>query len=336
MEVQVSSNQSYTTKLPYVKSYPMDLEQSIRKISDCFPMLLQKVFNQTQDFLVVMLVVDLPYHQARGIKVSSLKERNISVRALTPNEAGYVNNEALLKENIVIGQETFPACWSWEKKTIYVAQYEGYGKFFNQEEHQILNLLFEMHNACQTQTLLDLHEKGKEMGKERYVRACEDIELSSAIETRKCIETMIENEQFDEEENIFELIYLDPELNYLFQQLSGHSFAIAKNYDQFFPDSCSPPYHGTWATPFDRSNPDHLKVCHQLRAILKGHLQAIFHETEDDLIEAMKEAQHLDDHLLKMVEVNLQFFREKYQQYVEREKTHPIVQIPSFSLALNQ
>ncbi|MCP5505218.1 MAG: hypothetical protein H7A41_08725 [Chlamydiales bacterium] len=336
MGTQLINSQSYATKFPYVKSYPVDLEQSIKKISDYFPMLLQKVFNQIQDFLVIMLVVDLPHDTTRGVKVSALKERSISVRALTPDGAGYVSSEALFKQNIVIGQETFPACWSWKTKTIYVAQYEGYGKFFNQEEHQILNLLFEMHNACQTQRLLGLHEKGKEMGKKRYVRACEDLELSSAKETRKCIETMIKDDEFDEEENIFKLIYLDPELNYLFQQLSGHSFAIAKNYDDFFPDSCGTPYHGTWATPFDRSNPDHLKVCEQLRAILKGHLQAIFHQTEDDLIEAMKQTQHLDDRLFKMVEVNLEFFREKYQQSVEREKTHPIVEIPSFSLPLKK
>ncbi|WP_420421685.1 hypothetical protein [Simkania sp.] len=330
MDIQVPCSQLHLTKFAHVRSYPADLEDSIQKISNHFPHLLEEISQKVGEAIKIILVVDLPVDPAKGVMISSLQERDVTV---VDAGTGYVSLEDLSMQNILIGQETSPAYWSWEKRVVFIAQFEGYGKYdlLSQSDHQVLNLLFEMHNALQTPEVLKLNEKGRELGREKYVRACEDVELSSVIKTSDCLEKMIHQKKFHSGMNFFKTLYRDSELNYLFQQLSGHSFAIARDYDKRFPCPSAAPYQGTWATPFNRENQDHVRVCEQLRAILKGHMRAVSLGDETQLKQAIEETANafdFEDELIEMVQVNLKHFQKKYGEYVEREKPARVINIP--------
>lgn len=118
MEVQRSVSQCIT-------SYPVDLASSVETIQEAFPHLLPVMKRSAGGAISVKLAVDLPVEEG-GVLLSDLRQKNISVVGLRENTAGRVAIEDLAQKNIVICQESAPACWKWSDKTIYVA-HSSYG-----------------------------------------------------------------------------------------------------------------------------------------------------------------------------------------------------------------
>ncbi len=334
MSIQFFSNQLDRKYPDYIDSYPHDFESPIKKISETFPLLFPNLRSEVGGPIRIELVVDIPHAENKGVSIVELENRGISTQGLRSNDRGIVSIEDLAKQNINIARESSPGYWYWEKRTICIAHSEGYGKydFFDQEYYQILNLLFEMQNACQTPAFRDLDRQGKTLGKDQYVRAFEDIEHDSLQMTDSRLEIMVNKGNFDQRFNLCKAAYHDPELNYLFQQLDGHSFLIAEDFESRFPHHPQKPYVGTWATPFDRQNSRDMFVCEKLREVLTAHLAAIHHNEKphlDHLLETVNVGLRFEEEWAQMVMKNLVFFQGKYNAYVQRKHPDTVVNIVS-------
>ena len=334
MSTQFISNQIDRTYPGYISSYPYDFESPIQKISETFPLLFPNLRSEVGGPIRIELVVDIPHAENEEVSIVELKSREISTRGLCSNERGIVSIADLAKQNITIGQESSSGYWYWEKRTICIAYSEGYGKydFFDQEYYQILNLLFEMQNACQTPAFQDLDSRGERLGKDQYVREFEYIECYSQQMTDCRLELMAKQGKFDRRFNLCKAAYHDPELNYLFQQLGGHSFLIAEDFESRFPHHSQKLYMGTWATPFDRQNSIDMLVCEKLREILEAHLAAIYHNEKNHLeraLEAVNAGFHCQEKWAQIVMENLVFFQKKYNAYVQRKHPDTVVNIVS-------
>jgi len=334
VSTQFLSNQLDRTYPGYIDSYPYDFESPIKKISETFPLLFPNLRSEVGGPIRIELVVDIPHAENEGVSIVELENREISTQGLCSNERGIVSIADLAKQNITIGQESSPGYWYWEKRTICIAYSEGYGKydFFDQEYYQILNLLFEMQNACQTPAFQDLNKQSETLGRDQYVRAFEDIEHYSLQMTDSRLELMANKGNFDQRFNLCRAAYRDPELNYLFQQVNGHSFLIAEDFESRFPHHSKKPYVGSWVTPFDRKNSIDLHVCEKLRKILTAHLAAIYHNEKkrlDRALETVKSGLQIEEKWAQMVMKNLVFFQKKYNAYVQRKHPDTVVNIVS-------
>jgi len=334
MSTQFISNQLFRTYPGYIDSYPYDFESPIKKISETFPLLFPNLRSEVGGPIRIELLVDIPHAENEGISTLELENRGISTRGLRSNETGIVSITDLAKQNITIAQETSPGYWYWEKRTICIAYSEGYGKydFFDQEYHQIVTLLFEMQNACQTPAFQDLNRQGETLGRDQYVRVFEDIEHYSLQMTDSRLELMANKGNFDRRFNLCKAAYHDPELNYLFQQLDGHSFLIAKDFESRFSHHSQKPYMGTWVTPFDRKNSRDMHICEKLREVLTAHLAAIYYGEKSHLesaLETINDGLRFEEKWAQVVMENLVFFQKKYKAFVQKEHPDTVVNIVS-------
>jgi len=324
MEVQRSVSQCIT-------SYPVDLAGSVETIQDAFPHLLSVIKRSAGGAISVKLAVDLPVREG-GVLLSELREKKISVEGLRGNRAGRVTIEALAEKNIVICRESAPAVWKWSDKTIYIA-HSSYGNepFYYQEYYQILNILFEMHNACQTQHFLKLTRPKRSLPKLDFVRAFEGIEHDTVILTRNRLSVLSKKGKFPQNFNTCRYTYDDAELHFMHQQLMGHAFAIAHKYDvDFFPRAKKESFHGTWATKFEERNDVHLRMREALFEILNEQLVAIAdgdRSSLDAMLNKVTIAVGSGEEWARLVMLNLNFFQGKYQEYVQRENPTVVVDI---------
>ena len=143
---------------------------------------------------------------------------------------------------------------------------------------------------------------------------------------------MQEKKLFEPRCNIYSRMYKDPELNLLLQQVgpeaqpSKHAFVIAKK----SPHHRKTPFKGTWKTEFDESNLKHRLVQSYLYTILSRHMSALAGNSREALdreIAKVREGLKFNEDWAKMVMINLQFFQEKYQEYVEAEHPETVVNL---------
>ena len=314
-----------------VASYPVEFADAVETIQEAFPDLLSRIKEAVGESISVKLVVDLPIRKG-SVLLSKLREKKISVEGLRGNTAGRVTIEALEKKNIVICEETAPATWKWSDKTIYVA-HSSYGneQVDDQEYYQILNILFEMHNASQTQHFKKLTRPKKGFTKLDFVRAFEGIEHDTVIRTRESLSMLTMSDKFIQEINIYRHIYDDAELHFMHQQLAGHSLRIAKRYDVFFfPHAKKEAFHGTWKTKFEEGNDLHQRIRENLYEILSEQLSAIAdgdRSNLDAILKKVRIAVGSGQEWARLVMLNLNFFQEKYQEYVQNENPQVVVDI---------
>ena len=315
----------------YITSCPVDLASSVEMIQEEFPYLLPVIKGAAGGAISVKLAVDLPMREG-GVLLSDLRKRNISTQGLREDTAGRVAIEDLAQKNIVICRESAPACWKWSDKTIYVA-HSSYGNepFYYQEHYQVLNILFEMHNACQTKRFLKLTDPRSRISKLDFVRAFEGIEHDTMILTRNRLNVLSRKGKFRQNFNIYRTAYDDPELHFIHQQLMGHAFAIAKKYDvDFFPHAKKESFQGTWATKFEEGNELHQRIREALYEILNEQLYAIADGDRlnlDAMLEKVRIAVDSGEEWASLVMLNLRFFQGKYQEYVQRENPAVVVNI---------
>ena len=324
MEVQRSVSQ-------YIASYPVDLASSVELIQEEFPYLLPVVKRSAEGAISVKLAVDLPMREG-GVLLSDLRKRNISTQGLREDTAGRVSIEHLAQKNIVICRESAPACWKWSDKTIYVA-HSSYGNepFYYQEYYQVLNILFEMHNACQTKQFQRLTHPKNRTSKLEFVRAFEGIEHNTVMLTRDRLKMLSDKGKFHRNFNIYRTAYDDPELHFMHQQLMGHTFAIARKYDiDFFPHAKKEAFHGTWVTKFEEGNELHQRIRETLYKILNEQLYAIAdgdRSSLDAMLEEVRIAVGSGEEWAELVMLNLKFFHGKYQEYVQKENPTVVVNL---------
>ena len=324
MEVQRSVSQRIT-------SYPVDLADSVEMIQEEFPSLLPAMQRAAGGEISIKLAVDLPIREG-GVLLSDLRKRNISVEGLKGDTRGRVAIEDLAKKNIVICRESAPACWKWSDRTIYVA-HSSYGNepFYYQGYYQVLNMLFEMHNACQTKQFQGLTCSKNRTSKLEFVRAFEDIEHNTVILTRNRLKMLSDKGKFHRNFNIYRTAYDDPELHFMHQQLMGHAFAIARKYDvDFFPHAKKEAFHGTWLTRFEEGNDLHQRIREALYEILNEQLYAISdgdRSNLDAMLEKVRLAADVGEEWASLVMRNLNFFQGKYREYVQRESPVVVVNL---------
>jgi len=314
-----------------IASYPVDLASSVELIQEEFPYLLPVVKRSAGGKISVKLAVDLPIQEG-GVLLSDLRKKNISTQGFREDLAGRISIEDLAKKNIVICRESAPACWKWSDKTIYVA-HSSYGNepFYYQEYHQVLNILFEMHNACQTKQVQRLTDPKNRASKLEFVRAFEGIEHNTVILTRNRLNVLTKKGKFHRNFNIYRTAYDDPELHFMHQQLMGHAFAIARKYDvDFFPHAKKEAFHGTWETKFEEGNDLHQRIREALYEILNEQLYAIADGDRSSLnamLEKVMLAVDSGEEWASLVMSNLNFFQGKYRAYVQRESPTVVVNI---------
>lgn len=324
MEVQRTVSQCIT-------SYPVDLASSVELIQEEFPFLSPLINRAVGGAISVKLAVDLPI-QEEGVLLSDLRKKNISVEGLREDTEGRVAIEDLAKKNIVICRESAPACWKWSDRTIYVA-HSSYGNepFYYQEHYQVLNILFEMHNACQTKQFQRLTHPKNRTSKLEFVRAFEGIEHKTVILTRNRLKMLSDKGKFHRNFNIYRTAYDDSELHFMHQQLMGHAFAIARKYDiDFFPHAKKESFQGTWATKFEEGNDLHQRIREALYEILNEQLYAIAdgdRSNLDAMFKKVRIAVDSGEEWARLVMVNLRFFQGKYQEYVQKENPAVVVNI---------
>ena len=324
MEAQRSVNQ-------FITSYPVDLAISVEMIQEEFPSLFPVMKRAAGGAISIKLAVDLPIEGGR-VLLSRLREKSISTEGLREDEAGRVTIEELAQKNIVICRESLPAHWKWLDKAIYVA-HSSYGNERSsfQEYHQVLNILFEMHNACQTERFSALTDPENKTSKLAFVRAFEGIEHDAIILTRKRLTILSENGKFDQDFNIYKNAYDAAELHFLHQQLRGHSYAIAKRYDDvFFPHAKKELFQGTWETKFEEGNQVHKCTREALYEILNEQIDAIANDDRSNLDAMLKEVRIEADsgqEWARLVMPNLNFFQGRYQEYVRRENPTVVVNL---------
>lgn len=204
----------------------------------------------------------------------------------------------------------FKARWDHAEKEILIGE-----EHFNQNRcyGPILDILFEMQNACYTQLLKDAKRKAPQLSVERYVRKVEMIEWSTCSLTCARLESLPERD-FPSEENDFLYTYFeDRELYYLHQQVSGHSFAIATRYQMIPGTRDKTPFTGTWKVPFGKD--DFLRkalfelLTLHLKTIRTGKGQRVLRE-KIAIVEA--HAMSGTDWAVKTL-INLHFFSEKFE-----------------------
>lgn len=300
----------------YVEIYPSDLFQPLQKISKHFPGLLEKVVTAVGQKFNVAVAINTPVMEG-SIPLQALQERNISMINIS-DQSGSISLVTLKNEGIIVSQNVHPAWWDWASQTIAISYEEGYGKhdFFDQEDYQVQHLLFELHNASHTNEFRDLDT----LEVNAYVRAFEKIEFQSTLETRRDLDYLAQQSAFDPDLNEFKSVYPDFELHYLFQQVAGHSYEIAKRSPGF--DASPSCYSGTWKNSFDWTNTAHTKGAEALKEILKGHLLAIDGLGSSCLSKAMKvlmQGYQANENWATFAYENLVFFQEKYQQSYEQE-----------------
>ena len=307
------------------------MTDSVETIQEAFPHLLSTIKGVVRGAISVKLAVDLPIREG-GVLLSELRKKKISVEGLRENTAGRVTIEALAEKNIVICRESAPAVWNWSDKTIYVA-HSSYGNepFYYQEYYQILNILFEMHNASQTQHFLKLTRSKKGIPKLDFVRAFEGIEHDTVLLTRNRLSILTLNGKFPQNFNTCRYTYDDTALNFMHQQLMGHSSRIAKLYDsEFFPDAKKEAFYGTWATKFEEGNDVHQRIREALYEIVNEQLYAIADRDRSNLDAMLKKvsiAVGSGEEWARLVMINLNFFQGKYQEYVRRENPTVVVDV---------
>ncbi|MCB1107607.1 MAG: hypothetical protein KDK76_05895 [Chlamydiia bacterium] len=313
-----------------VRSCAQDLAVPFQEIQESLPQILSEAAQAAGGSIAISLVVDIP-KQGDKVPLSELQKRQISIEGIDKDEEGFASIESLAKKNIIIGPEKDLAFWNWDLKEIQIS-YSSYGDHeeFEKIDYQILNILFEMYNACHTKKFLAL----RSLNKENYVRAFEKVEWETVWRTASSLETMAKVGRFDPGLNIFKCLYQDEELNYLYQQLNGHSFDIARQYDRLCPSIFNRAYRGTWATPFNETNKVDQIVRDHLVKILNGHLWAIHYDNHSELKKEMaivQEGVKGKEKWAELVMKNLVFFQKKYQSYVQREKPRVVVHILTLS-----
>lgn len=335
MEAQQSVSQ-------FITSYPVDLAISVERIQEEVPSLFPVMKEAAGGAISIKLAVDLPTEGER-VSLSRLREKSISTEGLREDEAGWVTINELAQKNIVICEELLPAYWKWSDRVIYVS-HSSYGNecFSFQEYHQVSNILFEMHNACQTKRFSALTDPKNKTSKLDFVRAFEEIEHDAIILTRRCLTVLSKNEKFDQDFNIYKNAYDDAELHFMHQQLMGHSYAIAKRYDNvFFPHAKKELFQGTWVTKFEEGNQVHQYTREILYEILNEQIDAIANDDRSKLDAMLKKVRIEADsgkEWARLVMLNLNFFQGRYQEYVRREKPAVVVNLeePRFFTSLIQ
>ncbi len=324
MEFQSTVSQS-------IASYPVDLSSSVEMIQEEFSYLLPVIKSAVGGAISVKLAVDLPIQEG-DVLLSELRTRNISVEGLRGDAVGRVTIEALAKKNIVVCRESAPACWKWSDKTIYVAHSSYENKpFYYQGYYQVLNILFEMHNACQTKRFQKLICPKHKISKLDFVRAFEGIEHDAVILTRNCLSVLSKKGKFHQNFNIYRTAYDDPELHFMHQQLMGHSFAIAEKYDSdFFSHARKEPFQGTWVTKFEEENDLHQRIREALYETLNEQLYAIAdgdRSSLDAMLKKVRIAVESGEEWARLAILNLNFFQGKYQEYIQREAPAVVVNL---------
>lgn len=324
MEIQGSFSQ-------YLRAYPAPLHEAVDTIHRNLPDLLpsiQKIFGEA---ISIKLVVDIPKDDQGTVAAQDLSQKEISTKGIPEASPGRIAVTELAKENIFIQEEREPALWDWHEKTIYLS-YSTYGKrpFYQQDDYQLQNLLFEMYNAYHTPKFIRLTKGSKGVSKEEFVRQFEGVEHLTIARTNEGLARIAENKEFSPSNNLFRMHYRDAELNFLFQQVGGHSDAIAQKYDVFYPSLFKKAFHGTWMTRFDPENGKHQLIRGRLDTILQAHLRAIDSGDRKDLdaeVQKIRQGVQFGEEWAKTVMVNLKFFQKKYQEYVTRETPETIIHI---------
>ena len=219
---------------------------------------------------------------------------------------------------VSIVQADFLARWDFGLKEIWIGR-----KHFNkdQEYGPIMDLLFEMQNACYTELFIMAKKKAPQLSVQEYVRKIEEIEWNTCKLTCARLESLSE-EDFPREINDLLNTYVeDFELYYLHQQASGHSYVIADRYRWIPGVKNLRSYEGTWKRPFGRDDRSgkilyELLILH-LTAIRTGHGEETLRE-KIRIIESYAQ----DEKWAEDVLVNLKWFSEKFEaspHYSNRE-----------------
>jgi hypothetical protein len=127
--------------------------------------------------------------------------------------------------NVSVSQQ-FGACWDSDRRIIYVSL-----SAHNSREDLIGSLIFELYNALNSATekrLSTLASKGK-IDKKAYVRGIEYMEYQNSLQAAKLAELGIQKGLFPK--SALMPIYNSFDVHFYYQQVSGHSAVIAKNYD---------------------------------------------------------------------------------------------------------
>ena len=142
--------------------------------------------------------------------------------------------------------------WVPDLKVIHLNPQLCIGGIRSREQHSnvVATLLFELCNATHQEQLKSIYEHAVQghLDKERYVRSIEEVEYASAKEASALIGDLV-NRGSVVKNCHFHQCFDDFSLFYLWEQLNGHSTAVAAQYDALFKDHPSLSYQGTWPAP---------------------------------------------------------------------------------------
>ncbi|QVL57473.1 MAG: hypothetical protein KFB93_08880 [Simkaniaceae bacterium] len=211
---------------------------------------------------------------------------------------------------ILLVKENFSARWDFGAKEILIGEDN-----FSQNPHYgpILDLLFEMQNACYTNLFIEAKKAATKLSVEEYVREVERVEWSTCHLTCARLESLSERD-FPRAANDFQNTYFeDQELYYLHQQASGHSFTIADRYQMISGTKDRTPFQGTWKLPLAKDGLSR----EALYELLGHHLTVIrTGEDEDVLLEKIGLVEQYARSGAKWAQetlVNLKWFSEKFE-----------------------
>jgi hypothetical protein len=140
-------------------------------------------------------------------------------------------------------------------------------KSFPEERSQaeiVISLVFELTNALGQTAIRSLVKHVAKWTKDEFVEKWEAIEHANALKASRYVEALIRDKKLPNR-NPFRAISPQFSEHYLYQQLTGHSQAIAHQYDLLRPGQKTS-YQGTWKHPIQEDERGLLKDYFSLRA----------------------------------------------------------------------
>ena len=340
-EQQFRSSTKKFTSIPSIGVFPEALQEAVERVNGCFPQMFEILPPLLDDSLRVQVQVDLPIVKKKFVEASALFGKKITVSGLTPDEKGLFSIDELFHRGIVVQPDNgFKAHWDFNNCTLNL-RHSAYSQYSGEDQvhAQVVSLLFELQNAQFSQEFREIWKSGTKFSKEAFIRKLEEIEFTTTRLTFFRLDRMAEEDEFNDDFNSYRYMYRSFPLYYLYQQALNHSYQYAQAHDTRFKTEIRRPYQGTWKVPFPQPSKEGKLSLEQttIARILSDHLDAIYDPNQNFRAQKEREVRiavadakrfaDMGDPRCQSIWENLQFFQEKYVEYVSEKNPERVVNL---------